>query len=40
MWQNTAMVNELNAAKRLILIHFCLVRGIVMHVSSLTETFP
>ena len=34
MRHSTAMVNELNAAKRLILKHFELVIGSLMHISG------
>jgi hypothetical protein len=36
MRHSTATVNELNAAKRLILKHFELVIGSLMHISGLT----
>jgi hypothetical protein len=36
MRHSTAMVNELNAAKRLILKHFELVIGSLMHISGLS----
>jgi hypothetical protein len=37
MRHSTATVNELNAAKRLILKHFELVIGSLMHISGLTQ---
>ena len=36
MRHSTAMVNELNKAKRLILKHFELVMGILMHIPGLS----